>query len=166
MSKPEYISLTTAIDMFEEYKIEIIQYAGLINEDPRSGGDVFPSSGDDIYKDFLYFIIVQRISLFGINTMNNLLEVLPESVVSKIYSNSTNQIHWTLTSTSWKLQWDVGNYHLRNNYDYMGGYNPSTNYDVLYFSSGESPVYTYLCVLYKDFVELVKKVYKTVKPNE
>jgi len=149
MTRPNYISLTTAIEMFEEYRAEKAQNFSCKGDNITP----FTEMGSILYYDFLYFIVSQKLSLYGLNNKTKIFEPVPERLVSQILWDDDNK---DLRSSCY----------IRNTYDYKNTYNPSTNYDALYNYNNTEPLYTNLCVLYQDLVDLVKEIAFKVSPQE
>lgn len=152
--KTEYISLTEAIALFEEYKLDYLR---------NSKDDIITSEGEyigsiikfDPTTDFLFHIQSGKINLYGkLWSEKTVLKKIPDVITSKIQCIEPIFV------------FSIISYVIYNNYDYKESYNPSVNYDVLRSTSTLEDIYTELSVEYKELVELIKSIFKEEETNE
>src|SRR5271154_149505 len=129
--KTRYISLTTAINFWEEYKIDYVRkliknpsfvYIEYENSGQPDIASIHMNTTDSpriIEKtaDLLYHIKRNKINLYGKRIEDTEITKIPEGILSLI---TYEDFH----------PYDYNGYVICNNYDYKESYNPSVNYDV------------------------------------
>jgi len=164
--KTQYISLTTAIGLYEEYKIDYVRK--LVTRDLNSWqkdvaelvmGDFeetekSPTSEIDIYKtaSFLDHIYKNKIRLYGkkkpsfpfIQPDMPLIHI-NENVLLLEYRDDNNLIKYQ--------------FKFEHNYDYITSYNTSVNYDVLKYVFTGDIRYTDLSIEYEELNDFIKALF-------
>jgi Zn ribbon nucleic-acid-binding protein len=165
--KTKYISLTTAIGLWEEYKIDYVRKlvecdfnswqkdkAIEIAHHGNSETEKDPTSEIDVYKtaSLFYHIYLEKIKLYGkkkqtppfINPNIPLLQI-DESVLLLEYRDDNNFVQYQ--------------FKFEHNYDYTTGYNPSVNYDVLKYVFTGDIRYTDLSIEYEELNNYIKVLF-------
>jgi hypothetical protein len=144
--RTKYISLTTAINFWEEYKIDYVQK----HMNPIIGEKDMPLLIDkvEIEKtgDLINHIARDKISLFGKKEKENIVTKIPRQILSFI----TIEDGYPL---------DLHRYVICNNYDYKESYNPSINYDVLKRYSTGVYLYTELSIESEELNDYIKALF-------
>jgi hypothetical protein len=146
--KTKYISLTTAIGLWEEYKIDYVRK--LIKNPSFSTMDndtIFSFAKDSIKQtaDLVYHIKMGEINLYGKQKEDTEIMKISDGVLSLI---TYEDFH----------PFDFDRYVICNNYDYKESYNPSVNYDVLKYVTGTNH-YTDLSIEYKELNNYIKVLF-------
>lgn len=163
--RQEYISLTTAIELFEQYKCD----ETIIIKDPdfmgSLEGSILSHRDNESDNDITFELIKPQYNLLDFIFRDHKIVLMGK----KILNNTMVEIDLTYLKNVWWLGKLViaplsDACHLRNSYDYQTSYNPATNYDVLCLN--DAIIYTELSILYKDFVELVREIYPPRKSKK
>lgn len=152
--KTKYISLTDAIKLYEEYRIEFLRKNDFILEEGEKI-ILWKFNGIEINRTghFLFHIQSGNINLYGkLCLKKTVLKKVPDVITSKIEYIGNNPFYNI-------------SYVIYNNYDYKESYNPSVNYDVLRSDSTLEDLYTDLSVKYEELVELIKLIFKEEETN-
>lgn len=150
----DYISLTQAINFFEEYRIKNIDIIKIVEE----GRSINPTAiqgktSIEKYNPFFAFI-KDNIPIYGKKYPDDrysILEKIPLSITSRLIDSETFEIFGD--SRAWELE-PVPKYTIFNRYDYNDYYNPSTNYDALKELRGKV-LYTDISIKETDFIKFI-----------
>lgn len=157
--RANYISLTVAIDLFEQNRNKFVRDRLVITDQDEDA----PSISNMIYiKDsnieattsLFSFIHDGKLDLYG--TLDS-----PDGIYCQIPESITNNINWIEPLIH-------RDYIICNNYDYKESYNPSSNYDVLRRYADVENIYYSLSVIHEQLIELIESVHggKKVKDEE
>lgn len=135
--RTQYISVTNALNLFEECKINYIR-------DNTIENGVTQGLIMEAITDFLFFISNGKLDLYGAIAPDGLQYKIPESITRKI---------------SWVKPLVAGDYIICNNYDYTCAHNSSVNYDGLRHYPSPHNVYYDLSVCHSQLFELMKSIY-------
>lgn len=153
--KTEYISLTQAIEIFEEHKITYMCNLDktLVNQTQHcqyESGMVMNESYINITTDFIFHVINLKIPLYSATNRDFSYQKIPDAVA--------NNIEYFPPDISSLLSTCAFKYEVCNNYDYKQTYNPSTNYDVLKNTATNEIEYFHLSIKSSEFAEFMRKI--------
>lgn len=157
--KTQYISLTQAINFYEEYKIDYIRSQiktygspslSSISFERDSGDVIFSLNEQDSLEfapktvDFLYHIKEKKINLYGTSRENKEFIKIPENILGLITCIGPNL---------------VDEYYIYNSYEYRESFHPSTNYDTLIDMATAKIKYKNLSIEYEELRDYIKILY-------
>lgn len=148
----KYISLTEAINLYEEYKIEFFRNVITDGNQISDTADLeirYNATNIKTQYSLVDHISKGAISLYGKCVIGLDMKKVPKTITSQLISRDLPECFYGISSER---------YSIYNNYDYETIYNPSTNYDVLFSPIGHD-LYTHLSIEYKELEKLVKYIF-------